>query len=398
MDILRFAVFFLVSSSILIAAHFYIGKRLINKLNIAPQIKKIIWILLFLFPLFTPASFIFRAVNTPGFLSDIIGWLAYLEMGFFSLLIIMVFFRDILLLLNGIRQKFASANKFDPERRAFMLNSVNYSIIGTSVLLTGYGFFEARRIPRTEQIRIFLPGLPAEFEGYRIVQFSDLHVGPTIKRQFVQDVVNQILNLDADAIVFTGDLVDGSVAQLRHDVAPLAELRAPDGVYFVTGNHEYYSGALDWIAEADRLGMRVLLDGHEIISRENKILVMAGVTDFSAPGMIPAHVSDPHKALSGAPGSAVKILLAHQPRNIYEAAKAGFDLQISGHTHGGQYYPWRYVVTFSQPYVSGLHLHENTWIYVNRGTGYWGPPVRIGVPSEITVLTLTAHEQTKNLL
>jgi len=107
--------------------------------------------------------------------------------------------------------------------------------------------------------------------------------------------------------------------------------------------------------------------------------------------MMPGHVSDPHRAVKGAPPKSIKILLAHQPRNIFEAARAGFDLQISGHTHGGQYYPWRYMVTFAQPYITGLHRHENTWIYVNRGTGYWGPPLRIGVPSEITVFTLSAH-------
>lgn len=391
MSWLRFALFFLISSSILIGAHVYIGRRLVNKMNIPKLARRILWILIFTFPLLTPVSFILRMTENPGILSDITGWLAFLEMGFFSIIFVLVLSRDIILLINHIRKKITNTTGYDPERRAFLLNSVNYSLVGSAALLTGYGLFEARRIPQTDRVTIHLPHLPPEFEGYRIAQFTDLHVGPTIKRRFVSEVVHELNTLSTDLIVFTGDLVDGTVRQLKQDVAPLSELTAADGVFFVTGNHEYYSGALDWIAEAERLGMRVLLDNHRIITRSGAHLTIAGVTDYSAPDMIADHVSDPHKAIAGAPDQSVKILLAHQPRNIFEAARAGFDLQISGHTHGGQYYPWRYMVTFSQPYVTGLHRHESTWIYVNRGTGYWGPPMRIGVPSEITIFTLTAN-------
>ena len=391
MSWLRFAVFFLISSSILIGAHVYIGRRLVNKMTIPAVGKRILWILIFVFPLLTPVTFILRLTENPGILSDITGWLAFVEMGFFSLIFILVLARDAIMLINRLREKITKTAGYNPERRAFLLNSVNYSLVGSAVLLTGYGLFEARRIPRTDHITIHLPQLPPEFEGYRIAQFSDLHVGPTIKHRFVSEVVDELNGIQADMIVFTGDLVDGTVEQLKQDVAPLAELSAQDGVFFVTGNHEYYSGVLDWIAEAERLGMRVLLDNHQIIVRNNARITIAGVTDYSAPDMLAAHVSDPHKAIAGAPEQSVKILLAHQPRNIFEAARAGFDLQISGHTHGGQYYPWRYMVTFAQPYITGLHRHENTWIYVNRGTGYWGPPLRIGVPSEITIFTLTAN-------
>jgi uncharacterized protein len=384
--------FLLIFTGILYAAQFYIGKRLISSSDIPDKFKRAAWIILLLTPLFTPISFILRFSGSQGIFVDILGWIAFLNMGFFSLVIAAVFFRDITLLIIKLVSKAWKPKVFDHSRRAFLGNGVNYSIIGASALLTGYGFYEARRQPDLKMETIFLPKLPPEFEGYQIAQFSDLHVGPTIKRSFTESVVRQINALEPDMIVFTGDLVDGTVNGLKNDVAPLSELSARNGVFFVTGNHEYYSGALSWIDEANRLGMHVLLDEHTIINKGNDHILLAGVTDYTAASMIPEHVSDPHKAILGAPDTAVKILLAHQPKNIYQAADAGFDLQLSGHTHGGQYLPWRYMVTLSQPYVVGLNKHENTWIYVNKGTGYWGPPLRLGVPSEVTVLTLTAKK------
>jgi predicted MPP superfamily phosphohydrolase len=195
--------------------------------------------------------------------------------------------------------------------------------------------------------------------------------------------------LKADIIVMTGDLVDGSVAHLKDDVAPLVNLKAKYK-YFITGNHEYYSGAEDWIEEVKRLGFTVLLNEHELIEVNGAKLLLAGVTDYRAHQYIPAHQSSPKKAMQGAPKADVKILLAHQPKSIDEATRAGFDLQISGHTHGGQYYPWNFIAKMVNPYIKGLHLHEHkTWIYISPGTGYWGPPIRLGNEPEITVFKLT---------
>jgi len=384
--------FLIIFTGILYAAQFYIGKRLISPSDIPNKFKRAAWIILLLTPLFTPISFILRFSGSQGVFVDILGWIAFLNMGFFSFVIAVVFLRDITVLIIKIVSKTWKPQVFDQSRRAFLGNGVNYSIIGASALLTGYGFYEARRQPDLQMETIYLPKLPLEFEGYRIAQFSDLHVGPTIKRTFTESVVRQINDLKPDMIVFTGDLVDGTVTGLKNDVAPLSALSARDGIFFVTGNHEYYSGALSWIEEVIRLGMHVLLDEHTIINKGKDHILLAGVTDYTASGIIPDHVSDPHKAILGAPDTAVKILLAHQPKNIYQAAAADFDLQLSGHTHGGQYLPWRYMVTLSQPYVVGLNKHKNTWIYVNKGTGYWGPPLRLGVPSEVTLITLTAKK------
>jgi predicted MPP superfamily phosphohydrolase len=382
---------------LLTGIYYYTGRRLISPLSISPRIKRTIWIIILISPLFLPSSFILNMLDTNPAAINLTGWLGYLAMGFFTILFAFVIVRDLILLVNRIINRGKKSAGYDPQRRRFLINSVNYSLLGTSALLTGYGLYEARRNPSVDEVNIYLPNLPGEFEGMRIVQFSDLHVGPTIKRNFVQSVVDDVNRLNADIIIFTGDLVDGHVAMLRDDVAPLKELRAPEGVYFITGNHEYYSGALAWIDEVSRLGMRVLLDNHTLIQRNDTGIILAGVTDYSAKSIIPEHVSDPFKTLDNAPDFPVKILLAHQPKNIFSASDAGFDLQISGHTHGGQYLPWSYLVTLTQPYVSGLHKYKNTRIYVNRGTGYWGPPLRLGVPSEISVLTLSSRSHKQNI-
>ncbi len=225
--------------------------------------------------------------------------------------------------------------------------------------------------------------------GFSIAQISDVHVGPTIKRGFVEGVVRQVNALKADMIAVTGDLVDGSVQQLSAHTAPLAGLTARHGAYFVTGNHEYYSGERAWTAEIGRLGLRVLKNEHVVLKHDGASLVLAGVTDLSAHHFDPAQRSDPAAALRGAPVDAgARILLAHQPSSAMAAADAGFDVQISGHTHGGQFWPWNLFIHFFQPFSSGLHRLKNLWIYVSRGTGYWGPPNRFGVPSEITRIRL----------
>jgi len=191
--------------------------------------------------------------------------------------------------------------------------------------------------------------------------------------------------LKPDLVALTGDLADGLVDQLRDDVAPIADLKAPYGSYFVTGNHEYYSGSKQWLNEVSRLGFTVLLNEHRIINCGNSHLLLAGVTDYSGGQFSPVHRSDPAKAIANAPQCDVKILLAHQPKSIYTAEKAGFDYVISGHTHGGQYFPYHFLTALAQPYLSGFHKYGRTQIYVSRGAGYWGPQIRIGARSEITI-------------
>jgi predicted MPP superfamily phosphohydrolase len=181
------------------------------------------------------------------------------------------------------------------------------------------------------------------------------------------------------------------VRELADDVAPLAQLRSRQGTFFVTGNHEYYSGVVPWLHELRRLGIAVLLNEHAVVRRGDAALVVAGVTDFGGGHFDSRHASDPAGALAGSPAdAAARILLAHQPRSAQAAEGAGFDLQLSGHTHGGQFLPWNFLVRLQQPFTAGLHRWRAMWVYTSRGTGYWGPPKRLGAPSEIAVLRLVA--------
>jgi predicted MPP superfamily phosphohydrolase len=261
---------------------------------------------------------------------------------------------------------------------------------GATLLTLVLGVWQARRGPRVLTVEVPLANLPAEFDGFKIAQISDLHVGPTIGHRYVRNVVNMVNATAPDMIALTGDFADGKAEHVAHQIAPLADLRARDGVFFVTGNHEYYWDAAAWMAKFRALGARVLNNEHVLIQRNAETLVVAGVTDHSTRHMGAPHGSDPAAALAGAPRAAAKILLAHQPSSYMAASAVGFDLQLSGHTHSGQYFPFNLMIRYFQRYYRGLNRHSDMWVYVNRGTGYWGPPLRAGVPSEITLLVLRA--------
>lgn len=326
-----------------------------------------------------------RRVQNNRFAANL-AWLGSLNGGFFSSLAVLTVMRDLFL---GPAVLFASRGE-----GATLETASAIAVPILAVLATIVGFIDARRRPRVVDVEVPLPDLPPALEGFTLAQISDVHIGPTIKRNFVRAIVEIVNSLDVDLIAITGDLVDGSVEQLGVHVEPLAGLRARHGTYFVTGNHEYYSGATAWIAELRRLGLHVLLNEHRVLSHGGASLVLAGVTDYSAHRFDPAQHSDPRAALEGAPPQVrPRILLAHQPRTAAAAADAGFDLQLSGHTHGGQFWPWNLFVRLQQPFTAGLHRLGNLWVYTSRGSGYWGPPKRLGVPSEVARVRLVAARQ-----
>ena len=252
------------------------------------------------------------------------------------------------------------------------------------------GSWSALSEVKGERVEVTLPRLPASLSGFRLVQLSDLHIGPLLGRAWLQRIVARVNELEADAVANTGDLVDGSVHRLRHHVAPLAELCASHGVYFVTGNHEYYSGASAWCAHLGELGFRVLRNERVAIDGDDGAgFDLAGVDDWHAFGR--DHGRDLAGALDGRDRARAVVLLAHQPCQVLEAAEQGVDLQLSGHTHGGQIFPWRYAVRLQQPYLAGLVRRGDTQLYVSRGTGFWGPPMRVFAAPEITLLELRAE-------
>ena len=314
-----------------------------------------------------------------------LAWSGMLAMGLFSSLFVLTLLRDVALLVAAA---LAWAWPVLADGGAFERGSA-LAVVVVALLVTLVGAWNARRTAAVVRIDVPIAGLPDALHGFTIAQISDVHVGPTIRAGYVRAIVEAVNRLGADMVAVTGDLVDGSVADLRPHVAPLAQLNSRHGTFFVTGNHEYYSGAHAWIAELRRLDMQVLVNEHVVLRHAEATLVVAGVTDPSAHHFDPAHRSDARAALDGAPlDAAVRLLLAHQPRSAAAAAEAGFHLQLSGHTHGGQFWPWNLFVRLQQPFTAGLYRLQDLWVYVSRGTGYWGPPKRFGAPSEITRLRL----------
>lgn len=363
--------------------HAYVGLRLVPALAAWPWLGLPAGLLLVCSAVLVPLGMVHSRRG-----NDALAWAGLLCLGLFSSLFVLTLLRDALLLAAAIVQA-ASGHTLDGLPQASAIG-----VLAAAALATAWGLFNARRTPKVVDVEVPIAGLPDALHGFSIAQISDIHVGPTIKAPYVQAIVDTVNRLQADMVAVTGDLVDGSVPDLAGHVAPLAHLASRHGTYFVTGNHEYYSGAHAWIAELQRLQVKVLLNQHVVLRHDGAALVLAGVADASAHHFDPSHRSDPQAALAGAPAdAAVKVLLAHQPRSAAAAADAGFHLQLSGHTHGGQFLPWNLLVPLQQPFTAGLHRLKDLWVYTSRGTGYWGPPKRFGAPSEITRVRLVRRTE-----
>lgn len=307
--------------------------------------------------------------------------LGYTMLAVFSTLFVLVFVSDVARGAYYLMRWAISAQTWpllDPR-------AVSFTILGISGALSFIGLMQAR-YPGIRRVTIPIENLPPPLEGYRIVQLSDVHVGPTIRRRFVQMMVEKTNALEPDAVAITGDLVDGHLEELREEVEPLRGLRARDGVFYVTGNHEYYWRADEWIPELESHGLVFLKNGHRVVERGEARLVFAGVTDSIGRD---SHRQDAARAMAGAPADAIKVLLSHRPHLVKAANAHGVHLQLSGHTHGGQFFPWNFVSRRVHPVAAGLRRIGGTWLYVNRGTGYWGPPSRLAVGGEVTVIHLT---------
>lgn len=258
-----------------------------------------------------------------------------------------------------------------------------------AITVAALGVHQALRIPEIKEIELPITGLPASFDGYRIVQLTDLHLSRLFQADWTREVVNATNAIGADLIVITGDLIDGTIEARRGDIAPLSALEAPDGVWVVPGNHEYYFGHRNWMEHFKRLGMRALENEHTLIVKDGASMTLAGVTDLSATGF-GQDGPDIRRAIAGAPPENIVVLLDHQPRYARDAADLGVDVQLSGHTHGGMIFGFnKLIAKFNNGFVSGRYQVGKMTLYVSNGTALWiGFALRLGVPSELTVIRL----------
>jgi predicted MPP superfamily phosphohydrolase len=382
---LRLTLFLLVVVAILGGVHFYLWARLVRDTQMSGALRMWATAALIALAVSMPATMMVLRRVPPAWAAAV-AWPVFVWMGLMFIAFLLVLLGDVvrLLVLLGAR---AGGGGLDPGRRLLLARVLGGGAGVAAGVVGAYAVHRARARLEVTEVKVALPRLPLAAAGTTIVQITDLHVGATISRAFVEQVVAQTNALAPDLVAITGDLVDGSVDRLRDAVAPLAGLRARHGVFFVHGNHEYFSGARAWEAELRRLGIRVLLNERVTVGEGAAALDVAGIDDWSGrrqggPG------PDLARALAGRDPARPVVLLAHQPKAIVEAARHRVDLQLSGHTHGGQIWPFGLFVKLQQPYVEGLHRHGETFIYVSPGTGYWGPPMRLGTRSELTRITL----------
>ncbi|HSN14564.1 MAG TPA: metallophosphoesterase [Anaeromyxobacteraceae bacterium] len=397
--LLSFAVFLAIALLVLGGMHGYLWARLVRDTGLADPWRRAATVALVLSAATIPLALLLSRF-TGSALARILPWYAYLWLGVAFLLFSALVAIDVVRLVGGgialARAWLAhpEAGPPDPSRRLFLARASAETTLAVVVTATGIGIRTAGGPADIVDVPVRLPRLPPALDGLSIVQITDLHVGPTIRQREVDRVVEQANALRPDVVAITGDLVDGPVGELGAIVEGLRRLRSRYGVHFVTGNHEYYSGVEPWLAELRRLGIRVLHNEHLSVGDGGASFDLAGIDDWSAFGN--GHGPDLARALAGREPDRSLVLLAHQPRlaAVAQAVEAGVELQISGHTHGGQIAPFSFLVSRAFPYLKGLYRHEEAGragqVFVSRGTGYWGPPMRLGAPPEIAKIVLTA--------
>ena len=379
--LLPFLAFVAVALLLLTGMHYYVWARLVRDPHLSAATARLLTSLLATMALVLPATLVLS--RTRGAPRPMV-WIAFLWMGVVFLLSAFLGLADAGRALAWVARKLASPDTpADPERRVLLARALAVGVGGVVAGLSAVGVGSALAGLRIKDVLVRIRDLPPALAGLRVVQISDLHIGPLLRKEWVEGVVARVRALKPDLVAITGDLVDGTVDELREHVAPLARLaEAPRGVYFSTGNHEYYSGVDDWLRYLPTLGIRPL--ANERVEAAPGLDV-AGIHDPTGRGR---YAPDLPAALDGRDPTRPVVLLAHQPRQFREAARHGVSLTLSGHTHGGQIWPFSWLVALVQPYIAGLHRLGEAQLYVSRGTGFWGPPMRVFAPAEITLLRL----------
>jgi predicted MPP superfamily phosphohydrolase len=402
-------IFFAVFCSVLGLLHYYVGRRLFHDTRLPVRLQRSAWTFIAALALSIPAAFTL-GMRGQRALALWPSRIAYGWLGCLFYLGVMFGARDALRALVNApgqwlswlqrlragSQAAANAEQASPHealsRRVFVARALASASSLAAVSTAGFGIHAGLGEITTPEVPVRLARLPRALDGFRIAQISDVHIGPMLGERFLRAVIETTLRLKPDLIVITGDLVDGSVAVLGHEIGLLSKLRARHGTYFVTGNHEYYSGCDPWVVFLEQLGIPVLMNERVAIGDSGPggaSFDLLGVPDHHAT-RYPAIAPNMQLAAKGRDPERELVVLAHQPVQIAQAIEVGAGLQLSGHTHGGQIQPFGALVMLAQPYLAGLHRRADTQIYVSRGTGFWGPPMRVLAPAEIATITLVA--------
>lgn len=390
----RGCVFILFYTVLAAACVLYVGFRVVTPLRLPRLISTALWVALIFIGFFGIALNLLNRTGgglpTETMFPVVFG----VMQSCLFLLSFLVFVRDVITLPWLLVHRFSSnAPEKTVRRRRILFNLTSVILIFVALFLGVTGHDNAYRIPDVRNVEIRLPGLAKGLDGYRIAVLSDLHVGGRAGNQWLKDIVTRTNAVGADAVVILGDVVDGKPETLYDDVRLLTGLRAPDGVYLIVGNHEYVSGYEEWVEAFNKMGLPPLLNEHQVVSHNGAYIAFAGITD---PAQEHFHVGpppSPAKAIEGLPDSILRVLLSHRPRMARENAAVGYDLQLSGHTHGGQMLPGQIFAAYFNSYLAGLYQVGKMVLYVTRGTGHFGNvPVRVFAPSEISLLTLRPAE------
>lgn len=418
----------LVAVTLVAGAHYYIWRRLVRDTTVAGgTARKAGTAVMILLPVLTVAGVGVGRAETPFALKQVLGWPAYMWLAtLLYLLLALLVGEAVRPVLRRVLDRRAAASEAprtapveepatvgapaasgpdadkgadagagadapvaaapDPSRRLFVSRVVGGAAAAAALATVGYGTANVLRGPTVKRVTVPLAKLPRASHGYRIAVVSDIHLGPLLGRAHAQRVVDTINSTNPDLVAVVGDLVDGTVADLGSAAEPLAGLRAKHGSYFVTGNHEYFGDAGEWVDHVRELGLRPLENARVEIAGFD----LAGVNDLA--GEEEGEGPDFEKALGGRDPARASVLLAHQPVVIHDAVEHGIDLQLSGHTHGGQMWPVNYIAQAANPTLAGLEQYGDTALYVTRGAGAWGPPVRVGAPADITVVQLASRQ------
>jgi predicted MPP superfamily phosphohydrolase len=368
--------FIIVFTSVLALVNFYVYRRFFRRLS--PVIRKIGALLMLVI---MAGEILFALDRMYDFIPESIA--VYLLLGVFIGTTFMLFVIAVIYdLVISVSQKVP----FDQERRRVIKVAFDTTVLVAAAYYLGRGVSEGTKFPEVKDVIVRIKDFP--FNGFTIVQLTDVHIGRTIKRNFLKEIVAQTNAMCPDMVVITGDLFDLPPEKIMDDLQPLKTLQAP--TYFVTGNHEYYVGVESVFEAVDSLGIRAL--SNEAVRFGNDIgsFNLVGLNDLTG-NSFGTRPPDADAAYRDVDPSKPTIVLSHQPRSLPLVDGKRCDLMLCGHTHGGQIFPFGLLVMLAQPYLYGLHeFAPGKQIYVSRGTGYWGPPLRVLAPSEISRLVITA--------